>query len=109
MIRRPPRSTLFPYTTLFRSLLTLEWQRLTPRHGSVMPEAVAEAGAEADWRRVLAESAELHDAIAAAGLPEVASYAGSMAHRVRFYMELNAREAEPGDELPTTAPGHPAH
>src|SRR2546430_8659397 len=24
MIRRPPRSTLFPYTTLFRSLLTLE-------------------------------------------------------------------------------------
>src|SRR3712207_7664386 len=24
MIRRPPRSTLFPYTTLFRSPLTLE-------------------------------------------------------------------------------------
>src|SRR2546426_8726563 len=24
MIRRPPRSTLFPYTTLFRSHLTLE-------------------------------------------------------------------------------------
>src|SRR2546422_3523513 len=33
MIRRPPRSTLFPYTTLFRSLLpvvrgdSFEWQR----------------------------------------------------------------------------------
>src|SRR3712207_8897265 len=28
MIRRPPRSTLFPYTTLFRSgpTLTAEWQ-----------------------------------------------------------------------------------
>ena len=25
MIRRPPRSTLFPYTTLFRSLLWLPW------------------------------------------------------------------------------------
>src|SRR5690349_23920674 len=26
MIRRPPRSTLFPYTTLFRSVLkTLDW------------------------------------------------------------------------------------
>src|SRR2546427_12257670 len=24
MIRRPPRSTLFPYTTLFRSLLTVQ-------------------------------------------------------------------------------------
>src|SRR3712207_8552832 len=26
MIRRPPRSTLFPYTTLFRSLPQDEWQ-----------------------------------------------------------------------------------
>src|SRR2546430_12982050 len=25
MIRRPPRSTLFPYTTLFRSAQTREW------------------------------------------------------------------------------------
>src|SRR2546425_3610208 len=25
MIRRPPRSTLFPYTTLFRSLAELVW------------------------------------------------------------------------------------
>src|SRR3712207_7155005 len=25
MIRRPPRSTLFPYTTLFRSFPTLVW------------------------------------------------------------------------------------
>src|SRR3712207_8233457 len=28
MIRRPPRSTLFPYTTLFRSLLRGKVQRL---------------------------------------------------------------------------------
>src|SRR5688572_17488592 len=28
MIRRPPRSTLFPYTTLFRSLKSTEFQRL---------------------------------------------------------------------------------
>src|ERR1035437_10398474 len=27
MIRRPPRSTLFPYTTLFRSSLITTWQR----------------------------------------------------------------------------------
>src|SRR3712207_8125663 len=26
MIRRPPRSTLFPYTTLFRSWLWEDWQ-----------------------------------------------------------------------------------
>src|SRR2546430_17327774 len=27
MIRRPPRSTLFPYTTLFRSRMTGAWRR----------------------------------------------------------------------------------
>src|SRR5258708_39372211 len=30
MIRRPPRSTLFPYTTLFRSLHLLFWLSLVP-------------------------------------------------------------------------------
>src|SRR5213080_3433379 len=90
-------------------LLTLEWQRLTPRHGSVMPEAVTEAGAADDWRRVLVESAELHDAIVAAGLSEVASYAVAMAYRVRFYMEMNAREAMHVIELRTTPQGHPAY
>src|SRR3989454_1226115 len=35
MIRRPPRSTLFPYTTLFRSLVgdgTLGWSAYAPYH-----------------------------------------------------------------------------
>src|SRR3712207_7740270 len=31
MIRRPPRSTLFPYTTLFRSRTSVEARRLLPR------------------------------------------------------------------------------
>src|SRR3712207_9444001 len=31
MIRRPPRSTLFPYTTLFRSLHALYYKGLFPR------------------------------------------------------------------------------
>src|SRR5258708_17430800 len=30
MIRRPPRSTLFPYTTLFRSLFRRKKRNLTP-------------------------------------------------------------------------------
>src|SRR2546422_8307079 len=33
MIRRPPRSTLFPYTTLFRSIA----RRAQPRHGIPPP------------------------------------------------------------------------
>jgi thymidylate synthase ThyX len=90
-------------------LLTLEWQRLTPRHGHVVPDAIVEAGAGDDWDRALAASAELHDAIAAAGLPEVASYAVSMAYRLRFYMEMNAREAMHVIELRTTPQGHPSY
>src|SRR3989442_6779874 len=31
MIRRPPRSTLFPYTTLFRSALAVEHEQPTAR------------------------------------------------------------------------------
>src|SRR5256885_5229454 len=32
MIRRPPRSTLFPYTTLFRSNKDIEYQRNRERY-----------------------------------------------------------------------------
>src|SRR5438874_12129759 len=42
MIRRPPRSTLFPYTTLFRSVFCklFNWRRLRtrrPKLGSTLP------------------------------------------------------------------------
>src|SRR3989442_3900479 len=33
MIRRPPRSTLFPYTTLFRSWIGMEWNGINPSTG----------------------------------------------------------------------------
>src|SRR2546429_6418340 len=35
MIRRPPRSTLFPYTTLFRSTLTVNPAGTMPQFGHV--------------------------------------------------------------------------
>jgi hypothetical protein len=90
-------------------LLTLEWQRLSPAHGYVMPDAVVEAGAADDFRRVMDEAAALHDAIEASGLPEVASYAISMAYRVRFYMAMNAREAMHVIELRSAPQGHPSY
>src|SRR3712207_7883355 len=44
MIRRPPRSTLFPYTTLFRSLINLLFYGLGPivLLGVVGPDRIAE-------------------------------------------------------------------
>ncbi|HVG80469.1 MAG TPA: FAD-dependent thymidylate synthase [Patescibacteria group bacterium] len=90
-------------------LLTLEWQRLSPRYGWVMPEVVGEAGGAEAWRSVMDAAAALHNAIAASGLPEVASYPVSMAYRVRFYMEMNAREAMHVIELRTAPQGHPSY
>src|SRR5258705_13951262 len=43
MIRRPPRSTLFPYTTLFRSKSTRSWWFELTR-GSVVHDLVRRAG-----------------------------------------------------------------
>ncbi|HUG37936.1 MAG TPA: FAD-dependent thymidylate synthase, partial [Candidatus Limnocylindrales bacterium] len=90
-------------------LLTLEWQPLSPRHGWVAGPEVAEAGAAEDWTRVMEDSAALHDALVAAGLPAVAPYAVAMAYRVRFYMELNAREAMHVIELRSAPQGHPSY
>src|SRR5256885_13578972 len=43
MIRRPPRSTLFPYTTLFRSNHLFRLGHSSPLHGLLGPEEMARA------------------------------------------------------------------
>jgi len=90
-------------------LLTIEWQPLSPRHGYVEPAAIEDAGALADWRRVMDESAELFERIHAAGLRDVAPYGVVMAYRVRFSMEMNAREAMHVIELRSAPQGHPSY
>src|SRR5581483_8634149 len=90
-------------------LLTIEWQPLSARHGYVEPAAIEEAGALADWRRVMDRSAELYERLRAQRLADVAPYAVVMAYRVRFYMEMNAREAMHVIELRTAPQGHPSY
>jgi len=90
-------------------LLTIEWQDLTPTHGFNEPAAIEEAGALAEWREVMEASAALHDALHDAGLDRAAPYAVAMAYRVRFYMQMNAREAMHVIELRSAPQGHPAY
>jgi thymidylate synthase ThyX len=90
-------------------LLTLEWQPLTTRHGYTEPDAIREAGAIGEWERVMDASAGLHDALVSAGLTAVAPYSVAMAYRIRFYLEMNAREAMHLIELRTAPQGHPSY
>src|SRR2546430_17718983 len=72
MIRRPPRSTLFPYTTLFRSLARL---KRTKNHWStiILIEDLARIAVERDDHaraaRLLGAAANLREEAGAAPLP----------------------------------------
>jgi thymidylate synthase ThyX len=90
-------------------LLTLEWQPLSTRHGYNEPDALVEAGGRAAWQQVMDESAALYEALASSGYEAVAPYAVAMAYRVRFYMDMNAREAMHVIELRSAPQGHPAY
>ena len=90
-------------------ILSIDWQQLGPSHGYAAPAAIEEVGAIADWQQVMEESADLHGQLAGAASPLVAQYAISMAYRIRFYMQMNAREAMHVIELRTSPQGHPAY
>ena len=90
-------------------LLTLDWQPLSSRHGYTEPAAIEEAGALAAWRQVMERSADLYETLLAHDLRDVAPYAVVMAYRVRFYMDMNAREAMHVIELRTSPQGHPSY
>jgi thymidylate synthase ThyX len=90
-------------------LLTIEWQTLSATHGYVQPEAIVDAGGDADWRAVMQRSAEIASRMTEAGLADAAPYAVSMAFRIRFVMDMNAREAMHVIELRTAPQGHPAY
>src|SRR2546426_7190234 len=49
MIRRPPRSTLFPYTTLFRSVLS-SWMRIPSKEAAAKAREAATRAIEIDDR-----------------------------------------------------------
>jgi thymidylate synthase ThyX len=89
-------------------MLTIEWQDLTPRHGYTMPAAVAAAGGQARYEASMERSASLHRALTEP-LPSQASYAVALAYRVRYMMQMNAREAMHLIELRTGPQGHPEY
>jgi thymidylate synthase ThyX len=90
-------------------LLTIEWQELATTQGFDMPQEIADAGALGDWTRTMRESAKLHEELRDRVGATAAQYAVAMAFRIRFVMQMSAREAIHLIELRSSPQGHPAY
>ncbi|MFP5486689.1 MAG: FAD-dependent thymidylate synthase [Acidimicrobiia bacterium] len=89
-------------------MLTIEWQSLTPNHGHTRPELVDAAGIGPLFDETMDRSARLFDAMRPE-FPQQAQYAVSMAYRLRYAMQFNAREAMHLLELRSAPQGHPSY
>ena len=89
-------------------MLTMEWQRLGVSLGYDMPSLVAEAGLGERYDEAIGRVEELYRALVP-DFPEQASYAVALAHRIRYVMQFNAREAMHLIELRSGPQGHPAY
>jgi thymidylate synthase ThyX len=90
-------------------MLTVQWQALTPDLGADVPEQVQLAGAGEPYRRALEVSRREFERLSDAGLGGAAPYALCLGYRMRFVLDLNAREAMQLIELRSGREGHPSY
>lgn len=90
-------------------ILSIEWQQLTTHHGYHFPQELEASPLGDRWHQIMTRSSELFHRLAVEGLERVASYAVCMAYRIRYYMEMNAREAMHLIELRTAPQGHTSY
>ncbi len=90
-------------------MLTCQWQRLGPELGAGIPEEVREASVGDDYEAALELSRAEFDRLEGEGLPEAAPYALCLGYRIRYVLDLNAREAMHLCELRSGREGHPTY
>ena len=90
-------------------MLTCQWQRLSPDLGAGVPEEVAEAGLGDEYSRALEVSRDEFERLSEAGLADAAPYALCLGYRIRYVLDLNAREAMHLIELRSGREGHPTY
>ncbi|MBV9168361.1 MAG: FAD-dependent thymidylate synthase [Solirubrobacterales bacterium] len=90
-------------------MLTVQWQALTPDLGAEVPEQVQLAGCGDPYRRALETSRREYERLGASGLGPAAAYALCLGYRIRFILDLNAREAMQLIELRSGREGHPSY
>jgi thymidylate synthase ThyX len=75
-----------------------------------VPPEIEGAGLAANYAAVMEDSAKTYGVLVAAGVDGwAAQYAVSMAHRIRFVLQMNAREAMHILELRSSPQGHPVY
>jgi thymidylate synthase ThyX len=90
-------------------MLTCQWQPLGCGLGAAVPEEVEAAGYGEAYREGLDRSHAEYDRLCRSGLFEEAPYAVSLAYRIRYVLDLNAREAMHLIELRSGREGHPSY
>jgi thymidylate synthase ThyX len=90
-------------------LLTCQWQRLGPELGAGVPDEIREAGFGGEYERALELSRGEFERLESAGLAEAAPYALCLGYRIRYVLDLNAREAMHVCELRSGREGHPTY
>ena len=90
-------------------MLTVQWQSLTPDLGAGIPDEVVAAGAGDQYARALDRSQAEYHRLAGAGMLDAAPYALCLGYRIRYVMDLNAREAMQLIELRSGREGHPSY
>jgi thymidylate synthase ThyX len=90
-------------------MLTVQWQSLSPDLGADIPEEVAAAGCGDLYARALERSRTEYERLAAAGLSDAAPYALCLGYRIRYVLDMNAREAMHLIELRSGREGHPGY
>jgi thymidylate synthase ThyX len=90
-------------------MLTVQWQSLTPDLGAGVPEQVELAGCGDTYRHALEISHREYDRLVSKGLERAAPYGLCLGYRIRFILDLNAREAMQLIELRSGREGHPSY
>jgi thymidylate synthase ThyX len=88
-------------------MLTVQWQRLTPHLGAGVPDEVQVAGCGDAYRHALDVSRSEWERLAGEGREREAPYALCLGYRIRYVLDLNAREAMQLIELRSGREGHP--
>jgi thymidylate synthase ThyX len=90
-------------------MLTCQWQTLSPDLGAGVPDEVREAGVGGEYERALEISRNEYERLRENGQEALAPYALCLGYRIRYVLDLNAREAMQLIELRSGREGHPTY